>query len=129
MRSLDKVKAKKNNNVLESFKIGFIGVFDTIKKERNIKIGLFITLFLVIISIFLKLSIVEWSIVILTSGLVITLEFINTALEYTVDMAMPDIHPLAKLSKDTMAGAVVFMVVIAFIIGLFIYVPKIVGLF
>lgn len=129
MKSLDKVKAKKNDNVIQSFKIGIIGIFDTIRKERNIKIGLFITLVLVIISIFLKLSTIEWIVVILTSGLVITLEFINTALEYTVDMAMPNIHPLAKLSKDTMAGAAVFMVLVAFIIGLIIYIPKIVGLF
>ena len=83
---------------------------------------------LVIISLFLKLSTLEWVVVILTSGLVITLEFINTALEYTVDMAMPDIHPLAKLSKDTMAGAVVFMTFVAFIVGLIIYIPKIISL-
>ena len=129
MKSLDKVKNKKNDNVIDSFNVGFKGLFNTIKKERNIKIGIFIALFLIIASIFLKLTNIEWIIVILTSALVLVLEFINTALEYTVDMAMPTIHPLAKLSKDTMAGAVVFMVVISFIIGLFIYIPKIISIF
>ena len=129
MRSLDKVKNKKNDNVIDSFNVGFKGLFNTIKKERNIKIGLFITLFLIIASVFLKLTNIEWIMVILTSALVLVLEFINTALEYTVDMAMPTIHPLAKLSKDTMAGAVVFMVVISFVIGLFIYIPKIISIF
>ena len=56
------------------------------------------------------------------------MELLNTAIEYVVDMAMPDIHPLAKLSKDVASGAVLFSSIIAFIIGLIIYLPKVIEL-
>lgn len=125
----NKVKNKKNKNILSSFKYGFLGLFETLKRERNIKIASFIIIIVVITSIFLKLSLTEWSVVLLTSVTVTSLEMINTSIEAVVDMAMPNIHPLAKLAKDTAAGAVVLSVVVAFIIGLIIYLPKIIALF
>lgn len=124
-----KVKSKKNKNILESFKYGFLGLFETIKRERNIKIAFFLIIFGTIISWFLKLSMMEWVVVILMSVIVVSLEMMNTAIEAVVDMVMPNIHPLAKLAKDTAAGAVVLSVVVAFIIGLIIYLPKLIALF
>lgn len=124
-----KVKSKKNKNILESFKYGFLGLFETIKRERNIKIALVLIVLGAIISCFLKLSTIEWIVVILMSVIVVSLEMMNTALEAVVDMVMPNIHPLAKLAKDTAAGAVVLSVVVAFVIGLIIYLPKLIALF
>ena len=83
----------------------------------------------IIIGIFLKLSTIEFIIVLLVIALVISLELMNTAVEYVVDMAMPEIHPLAKLSKDISSGAVLVSAIIAFIIGLIIYLPKFIALF
>ena len=68
-------------------------------------------------------------IVLLTIGLVISLELMNTSIENAIDMAMPEIHPLAKASKDISAAAVLFSSVIAFIVGIMIYLPKIIDLF
>lgn len=124
-----KVKSKKNKNILESFKYGFLGLFETIKRERNIKIAFFLIILGSIISWFLELSMMEWVVVILMSVIVVSLEMMNTAIEAVVDMVMPNIHPLAKLAKDTAAGAVVLSVVVAFIIGLIIYLPKLIALF
>ena len=129
MKSYDKVKSRKNKNVFQSFKYGFIGLFDTIKRERNAKIGFLILIFLIIVSFILKLNIVEWTVILLACSLVIGFEMMNTALEATVDMAMPNIHPLARLAKDTAAGAVVFSVIMSFVIGCIIYIPKVIELF
>lgn len=129
MKSYDKVKARKNKNIFQSFRYGFTGLFDTIKKERNTKIGFLIFIILIIMSFVLKLNFVEWAIMLLACSLVIGFEMINTAVEATVDMAMPNIHPLARLAKDTAAGAVVFSVIMSFIIGCVIYIPKIIELF
>mgnify|MGYP002708983976 FL=1 len=51
-------------------------------------------------------------------------EFFNTAIEYTVDLASPEIHPLAKAAKDTASAGVLMMAIIAAVIGLIIFVPK-----
>lgn len=130
MASYDnKIKSKKNKNIFNSFKYGFLGLFETIKKERNIKIAIGLIIIGIIISSFLNLNVTEWLIVILMSVVVVSLEMMNTALEAVVDMVMPNIHPLAKVAKDTAAGAVVLSVVVAFIIGLIVYLPKLIALF
>ena len=72
---------------------------------------------------------IELAIIIVVIGLVISMELINTSIEYVVDMAMPEVHPLAKLSKDIAAGAVLITTIVALIVGLIIFLPKIIALF
>ena len=58
-------------------------------------------------------------------GLVIAFELINTVVEVIVDMVEPRYNPLAKVAKDTAAGAVLVMAVISAVVGLIIFLPKI----
>ena len=53
-------------------------------------------------------------------------EFFNTAIEYVVDLASPQIHPLAKAAKDTASAGVLMMAIISAIIGLIIFIPHII---
>ena len=104
------------------------GIIQCIQKERNIKIHL-VFMFLVIICGFLfRLSITEWLICILLFGLVISLELVNTAIEAVVDLCTQEYHPLAKIAKDTAAGAVLISAIASVVIGLIIFVPKILSL-
>ena len=70
----------------------------------------------------------EWAIVMLTIGLVISCELINTAIEATVDLVTEEYHPLAKVAKDTSAAAVFVFAIVAVIVGLIIFLPKIVNM-
>ena len=92
-------------------------------------IDIIVAIIAIALGVFLKLSMIEFAIVILAIGLVISLELINTAIEYTIDMAMPQIHPLAKSAKDISGAAVLFSAIVSIIIGLIIYLPKIISLF
>ena len=65
----------------------------------------------------------------LTMGLVISCELINTAIEAVVDLVTEEYHPLAKVAKDTAAAAVFVFAIIAIIVGLIIFGPKVVALF
>ena len=104
------------------------GIIQCIQKERNIKIHL-VFMFLVIICGFLfRLSITEWLVCILLFGLVISLELVNTAIEAVVDLCTQEYHPLAKIAKDTAAGAVLISAIASVVIGLIILVPKILSL-
>lgn len=104
------------------------GIIQCIQKERNIKIHL-VYMFLVIICGFLfQLSITEWLVCILLFGLVISLELVNTAIEAVVDLCTQEYHPLAKIAKDTAAGAVLISAIASVVIGLIIFVPKILSL-
>ena len=104
------------------------GIIQCIQKERNIKIHL-VFMFLVITCGFLfQLSITEWLVCILLFGLVISLELVNTAIEAVVDLCTQEYHPLAKIAKDTAAGAVLISAIASVVIGLIIFVPKILSL-
>ena len=78
----------------------------------------------VIAGIILKLSQVEWCICLGLFGLVMALELVNTAVESVVDLVTSEYKPLAKIAKDTAAGAVLIAAIMAAIAGLIIFVPK-----
>ena len=75
------------------------------------------------------ISIFEWLVILLTIAMVITLEFINTAIERVVDLVTTDYKELAKSAKDVAAGAVLFMSLFSVIIGIVIFLPKVIEVF
>ena len=117
-----KIKKLKN-----SFKYAINGFFTAFKEERNLKIHITIMLLVIIAGIGFKITKIEWIICILLFGLVISLELVNTAIETTVDIAMPEENPKAKIAKDVSASAVLISAIASAIIGLLIFVPKIMG--
>ena len=71
----------------------------------------------------------EWCICLLLFALVISLELVNTAVEAVVDLVTEERKPLAKIAKDTAAGAVLFASLAAVIIGCIIFIPYLADLF
>lgn len=117
---------KKRNSLLSSFKCAFSGIFTAIKNERNIKIHLLAMILVIVFGFLLKISTTEWIVCLILFALVIGAELINSGIETTVDLAMPEKHEKAKFAKDVSAGAVLFIAIIAVIIGAIIFVPKII---
>jgi diacylglycerol kinase len=71
----------------------------------------------------LHISRAEWSVLILTIASVLILEGLNTTVEAAVDLASPEIHPLAKIAKDVAAGMVLIAAIASVIVGLIILGP------
>ena len=115
----------KKTSLLNSFKYAFEGIWSAIKKERNLKIHIVIMFLVIVFGIIFNISKIEWFACILLFGGVITLEIMNTAIETTVDLITMEKNPKAKLAKDASAGAVLVMAIISVIIGLMIFMPKI----
>ncbi|WP_339228158.1 diacylglycerol kinase family protein [Oceanobacillus sp. FSL K6-2867] len=109
-------------------KIGFNyawnGIKEIAKTERNFRIHLFATILTASAGFVFKLTMTEWAIIVLTIGLVLMAEVTNTAIEKLIDYLKPEIHPTAKIIKDIAAGAVFITAIIAAIIGLLIFLPK-----
>lgn len=123
----NKVKRKlkiNNKRLVNSFKYASEGIKQSYKGEQNLKIHTFIAVLVIVFGFFLKISYVEWLVCLVLIGLVLMAEFFNTAIEYVVDLASPKIHPLAKAAKDTASAGVLMMAIISAIIGLVIFVPK-----
>lgn len=119
------MKLHKSKSILSSFIYAFSGILTAIKQERNLKIHLCFVILVTIVGIIVKISKIEWIICILLFGLVLALEFINTAIESVVDLASPEIHNLAKQAKDIAASAVLISAITSVIIGIIIFLPKI----
>ena len=112
------------NRFLRSFKYAAQGIASAVKREQNIRFHLIAGLIVIAAAFFTGLSDTEWLIVIVLIGGMIALELVNSAIERVVDLASPDIHPLAKEAKDIAAGAVLVFAAASAIIGLLIFLPK-----
>ncbi len=108
---------------LRSFGYALEGII-TASKEQNLKSHIISAIIVIMAGYWTGLSRMEWYIVLLLIALMFALEMINTAIERAVDLASPEIHPLAKQAKDIAAGAVLVFVLFSAIIGLLIFLPK-----
>lgn len=118
----------KNKNLLHSFKYAFTGIYSSVKKERNIKIHTSIMLLVIIMGVLLKINYHEWLTCLVLFALVLSSELINTAIEITLNLITTEINPQVKLAKDISAGAVLINAIFSAIIGLIIFIPKIITL-
>ena len=110
--------------LFRSFSYAIEGIMSSLRTERNMKIHFMVMILVIVMGLFFHLSLLEWLVCFLCFGLVIGSELINTAIEVTVDLVMPDKNEKAKLAKDISAGSVLVFAFISFIIGLIIFLPK-----
>lgn len=131
MVSRDKIKIKElkldKKRLTNSFKYAFEGILQAYVGEQNLKIHMVIAILVIIFGFILKISYTEWLVCLVLIGLVLMAEFFNTSIEYLVDLVSPEIHPLAKATKDTASAGVLMMAIISAIIGLIIFVPKLIS--
>lgn len=114
----------KNHPLAESLGYAIEGLKFTFIEGRNFKILVGFTILVSILGFVLKISSSEWLAIILIITLILILELINTAIETVVDMVSLKFHPLAKIAKDVAASAVLIAAISSIVIGLVIFLPK-----
>ena len=119
---------KRKNPITKSFGYAFEGIWTGIKKERNMKIHCVAAIIVTAAGTFFQISAMEWCICLLLFGMVVSLELVNTAVEAVVDLVTDERKPLAKIAKDTAAGAVLFTAIMAVFIGCIIFIPHLLEL-
>ena len=121
---------KTSSNLLKSFKYAFSGISYVLKTSRNFKIQLIFAVTSLMIGFLLRISQSNYVILIATIMSVLILEILNTSIESIVDLVVKkEFSSLAKISKDTSAGAVLLASINSVIIAVYIFVPKIKLLF
>lgn len=108
---------------IQSFRHAFRGWFYVLRTQPNAWVQSVVAIVIFILGIWLRISPLEWAVIILTTAVVFAAEFLNTAIETVVDLASPDIHPLAKVGKDVGAAAVMVSALAAILIGLLLFGP------
>ena len=130
MISRDERKRQKGlKKFFHSFTYPIKGLKYAYRNEQNLAVDVGISLLVLIAGVIFKLDKSEWLVIVFTIGAVISLELVNTAIEAVVDMVTEEYHPLAKVAKDTSAAAVFVIAIVAAIVGLIIFLPKVISLF
>ena len=111
---------------LKSFVYAYEGLTWFFRREHNAWIHGFITLAVLLASLIFKISKLEFIAVLIAIALVLVAEMCNTAIEKIMDHLSPAQNPAVKAIKDIAAAAVLLAAIIAAIIGLLIFIPKIV---
>ena len=125
MISRDERKRQKGlKKFFHSFTYPIKGLRYAYRNEQNLVVDVGMAILVVIAGFIFKVSVTEWALLALTIGLVISCELINTAIEAVVDLVTEEYHPLAKVAKDTSAAAVFIFAIVAVIVGIIIFGPK-----
>lgn len=99
------------------------GVAHFVRTQRNARRHLVAAALVVAAGAWLRVGSRDWALLLLAIGFVIAAEALNTAIEAVVDLASPEIHPLAKTAKDVAAGGVLLAALTAAAVGLLILGP------
>lgn len=109
---------------VDSFSSAFRGLIFALKTQPNFKIMFAFAFLSVFVGFFLKITRLEFLIIILTIMVVFLCEMINTSIESVVDLVTEEWRENAKIAKDVSGGMVLLSVVFSFVIGLVIFLPK-----
>ncbi len=110
---------------IKSVKYALRGIWLLITTEYSIMIQFGIAIIMTIVGFIVQLSTTEWILQVLSIGLVMVAEAVNTAIEKLADYMQPSYDKKIGFIKDIAAGAPAIAAIIAVIIGLLIYLPKI----
>lgn len=124
---MSKYKAQGFKN---TFKNARKGMRLAIRSERNIRVHLATALFVMLLGVFLGLDSVKICILLLTVAMVVSMEMINSAIEFSLDAVFHNRYSkLVGMAKDISAGAVMFVTIVAVVIGCLIFLPAILDKF
>lgn len=111
---------------LKSVTFAYKGAFKLITTEHSIMVQFSIGIIMTIAGFYFNITATEWLFQTFAIGLIMSIEGLNTAVEKIADFIHPNYHERIGFIKDIAAGSVFFAAVTAIIIGLIIYVPKLI---
>ena len=106
-----------------SFKFAFKGINSALRSEPHMRLHMLAALGVILAGIIFRVTKLEWCLLAVSIGLVITAEIFNTAIETLTNLVSPEHNPLAGKTKDLAAGAVLAASIAAAVIGLLVFFP------
>ncbi|MGL5634589.1 MAG: diacylglycerol kinase [Sarcina sp.] len=110
--------------LLNSFNFAINGIIYALRTQRNMRIHFAIALIVLLASFLYDISKLEFIALAISITLVVVAELINTAIESVIDLGTNHYHPLAKIAKDTAAGAVFLTALNAILVGYIVFGDK-----
>lgn len=115
--------------IFHSFPYAWQGLKFCFVTQLNFKAHVLLAVLTILMALVLHISQSEWLVILLCIMGVLSLEMINTAIESLCNVVQREIHPGIRIVKDVSAGAVLISAIISLVIGLVIFIPKLIILF
>ncbi|MEW6741131.1 MAG: diacylglycerol kinase family protein [Planctomycetota bacterium] len=114
---------------IASFGYAFAGIGHAFKTQRNLRVHAGALVLVLALGFWLRVSLWEWALLVITIALVVALELVNSALEAMLDLLHPQHDSRVKAAKDTMAGAVLVAALGSVAVGVLVFGPKLASVF
>jgi diacylglycerol kinase len=111
-----------------SFRFALNGLLSLIKNEHNSRIHILAAILAIIGGIIMKLDHYEWSLLVIVIGLVFLAELLNSSLESLADLVDPEWNEMIRRAKDYSAASVLIAATVALVVGVLIFIPKLLNL-
>lgn len=113
----------------KAFVYAWQGLKTLVREEHNARIHVAAAVVAVAAGFAFGISPLEWCVVLICVGLVISAEALNSAVEALADRITTDRDPFIGKAKDFGAAAVTVLAVTAVIAGIIVFLPYIIRLF
>jgi len=110
--------------ILDSFNFAFEGIIHVLRTQRNMRIHFVVAIVVLVVAVISNVTKLELIALLISITFVLIAEMFNTALEGAIDVATSSFDPLAKLAKDTAAGAVLIAAINAVAVGYLVFSGK-----
>ncbi len=97
-----------------------------LRRQKNTRIQAIASILVVLLALWLQIDFTGLALLVLAITIVWMAEFVNAAVEAAINIAAPDLHPMAKVGKDVASAAVLLGVVASLLIGLLVMGPPLV---
>jgi diacylglycerol kinase (ATP) len=111
-------------SIIESFNYAIEGLIHVLRTQRNMRIHFAVAVIVIILAVVVGVSRIELIALLISIAFVLIAEMINTAIEGAIDAATTSFDPMAKLSKDIAAGAVLIAALNAVAVGYLVFAGK-----
>ncbi|MDU0458449.1 MAG: diacylglycerol kinase [Geobacteraceae bacterium] len=117
MQDSEEGRVVKPDRFIDSANCAISGILHAARTEKHMRNHFVASCLVLLLSLFLRVTPLEFALLALSILFVLCAEMLNTSVEAVVDLVSPEYHPLAKIAKDTAAGAVLIAACGAAIMG------------
>ena len=129
MVSKDNHQVEKNHHLIQAMGHAWDGIIDVVTQERNMRYHLLAAVTVIILGFLLNVDRLEWLWFLLAILVVFSAEFLNTVIEAVTDLLGEHHYDVnIKKAKDVAAGGVLITAIFAVLVGLIIFLPKLLKL-
>lgn len=129
MVSKDNHQVEKNHHLIQAMGHAWDGIIDVVTQERNMRYHLLAAVTVIILGFLLNVDRLEWLWLLLAILVVFSAEFLNTVIEAVTDLLGEHHYDVnIKKAKDVAAGGVLITAIFAVLVGLIIFLPKLLKL-